>query len=89
MACLFDILLINGEYLRQRPWSERRPRLARLMTRSKGGAICLSEVWDDGAAVLRACAEQNLEGTVSKLRASTYRSGRKDAWIKVKVPGWP
>jgi ATP-dependent DNA ligase len=48
----------------------------------------LSEVWNDGAALLRAAGEQGLEGIVSKYRNAPYRSGHSDAWIKVKVPGW-
>jgi ATP-dependent DNA ligase len=86
---LFDVLLIDGEDLRQKPWSERRRRLARLMVGIQDeDAICLSEVWADGAALLRACGEQKLEGIVSKPRTSTYRSGPTDAWTKTKVRGW-
>lgn len=73
--------------LRRRDEKCRR-QLQLLMARNKAEGLHLSEVWEDGAALLRAAGEQGLEGTVSKHRNASYRSGTSDAWIKVKVPGW-
>jgi len=41
----------------------------------------------DGARLF-AMDEFGLEGVVSKRAASTYRSGRRDEWVKVKCPKW-
>jgi len=56
VAFLFDILEINGADLCGRPWCERRRFLERLMTRERDDAHRLSDVWDDGPALLRAAA---------------------------------
>jgi bifunctional non-homologous end joining protein LigD len=37
-----------------------------------------------GAGLFEACAEHGLEGVVSKLADSPYRSGRSKSWLKVK-----
>jgi len=74
VAWLFDIMVLNGTDIRAKPWKDE--------------AIHLNEVWDDGAALLRAVGEQGMEGIVSKLRAAPYVSGDTDSWIKTKVPGW-
>lgn len=58
------------------------------MSRSTAEVMRLNDVWDDGAMLLRAMAEQDLEGIVSKHRRAPYRSGDTDAWLKTKVPGW-
>ena len=58
------------------------------MARNEADGLHLSETWDDGAALLRAAGEQDLEGIVSKHRNASYRSGPTDAWTKVKVPEW-
>jgi len=88
VVMLFDVMTIGDEDLRPLPWSARRRRLERAVSRGTGGVLMLSEVWDDGAALLRAVAKQGLEGIVSKHRNAPYRSGDTDAWIKVKVAGW-
>ena len=88
VAWLFDIMSSDGKDLRGLPWTDRRRLLERLMARNKNPVLQLSEMWDDGAALLRAVGEQGLEGIVSKYRNAPYRSGHTDAWIKVKAPGW-
>lgn len=85
---IFDILLENGTDLRRLPWSDRRKRLEKLMARNRSPILVLSEVWEDGTALLKAAAEQRIEGIVSKYRNAPYRSGPTDAWQKVKIPGW-
>lgn len=87
-AFLFDILESNGADLRSKAWKDRRVFLERAMARDRSGCLRLSDVYDDGAALLRAAGEYGLEGIVSKHRNAPYRSGHTDAWIKVKVLGW-
>ena len=50
----FDILELDGEDLRRRPWAERRAALARLLRKS-GGGVVLSEHMNgpDGEAMFR------------------------------------
>lgn len=88
LAVVFDLLLLDGIDLRPEPWCRRRMLLRRVMPRKPIEGLHLSDVWDDGAALLRAAADQGLEGIVSKHRHAAYRSGPTDAWVKVKVPGW-
>ena len=38
----------------------------------------------DAAAFFEACADHKLEGIVSKLASSKYRSGRSKTWLKTK-----
>jgi ATP-dependent DNA ligase len=42
------------------------------------------EFTGDAAAFFRACADHQLEGIVSKLASSKYRSGRSKTWLKTK-----
>jgi len=55
------------------------------MSRDQGSAIQFSEEFvGDAAAFCRACAAHELEGIVSKLANSRYRSGRSRTWLKTK-----
>ena len=42
------------------------------------------EFTGDAAAFFQACADHQLEGIVSKLASSKYRSGRSKTWLKTK-----
>lgn len=76
---VFD-LLFAGEPIIELPWEERRRRLEE--TRF-AGPVVLSQVTVDGAALLEAVIELDLEGVVSKRRTSTYRPGRRsEDWRK-------
>ena len=43
----------------------------------------------DGETVFRHACKLGLEGTVSKRKDSTYRSGRSPDWLKMKNPDTP
>src|SRR4029077_11422781 len=84
---IFDVLWLDGHSLLELPYAERRERLA---------ALALDgEAWQTphylpgpGAEVLRASAEQGLEGIVAKRLDSTYQPGARTAsWLKVKNIG--
>ena len=48
--------------------------------------IQFSDEFDgDGDALFKACAEQELEGTVSKHALAPYRSGRSKTWLSVRI----
>jgi bifunctional non-homologous end joining protein LigD len=82
----FDILYLDGFDLRAAPLVERKRVLAGLLTEAGDiGPLHLSDHFDeDGAMIFRKSCEMGLEGIVSKLRDAPYRSGRTEAWIKVK-----
>jgi DNA ligase D-like protein (predicted ligase) len=81
----FDLLHFDGEDLRRKPLLERRARLKDLIGNDVASSLQFSEEFTgDGAAFFRACAEHGLEGVVSKLASSRYRSGRSKTWLKTK-----
>ena len=81
----FDILHLNGEELRDQPLIDRRTELKGLLGRDPTSPLQFSdEFTGDSAAFFRACAKHGLEGVVSKLTTSRYRSGRSKTWLKSK-----
>ena len=60
--------------------------LSGLLAEAKSiGPVIYSDHFEDDAATMFAkSCEMGLEGIVSKLRDAPYRSGRSEAWIKVK-----
>src|SRR5262249_39171835 len=79
----FDLLHLDGKELRDTPLVERRTKLAELVRRTPDSPIQFSEEFvGDAAAFFRACAAHELEGIVSKLATSRYRSGRSKTWLK-------
>src|SRR6185437_5882483 len=81
--CAFDLLHLNGKDLRQRQLLERRTRLEELSP-SEHLFLFSEEFSGDASAFFRACANHQLEGIVSKLGSSKYRSGRSKTWLKTK-----
>ena len=81
----FDILHLDGEDLRDQPLLDRRTKLKGLLGRDRTSPLQFSdEFTGDSAAFFRACAKHGLEGVVSKLASSRYRSGRSKTWLKSK-----
>ena len=84
---VFDVLEVEGEPLIDLPLTERRERLASLLDR-RNRTVKLSDVFDDGEALLEAAREQGLEGIVSKKADSRYTPGRRSReWLKLKTQG--
>src|SRR6185369_10782273 len=81
--CAFDLLHLNGKDLRDHPLLERRAKLKELVP-SEPPFLFSEEFTGDAAAVFQACADHQLEGIVSKLASSKYRSGRNKTWLKTK-----
>jgi bifunctional non-homologous end joining protein LigD len=81
----FDMLHLDGEDLRDQSLLDRRTQLKELVGRDRTSPLQFSdEFTGDSAAFFRACAEHGLEGLVSKLASSRYRSGRSKTWLKSK-----
>jgi bifunctional non-homologous end joining protein LigD len=85
----FDLLELNGEDYRPLPFSKRKLRLARLLSRAGAGLAFNEHIEADGASVFRYACKMGLEGVVSKRLDKPYRSGRSGDWIKTKNPDSP
>ncbi|MGE0290511.1 MAG: non-homologous end-joining DNA ligase [Bradyrhizobium sp.] len=82
----FDLLHLDGADLRDLPLLERKQHLRRLLGRRKLKRAVYSEHMEgDGREVFQAAAAMGLEGIVSKLADSRYRSGPSRSWLKVKA----
>ena len=82
---IFDLLWLDGHALMALPYRERRERLDALALRGPSWQTP-EYALGNGAGLLRASAEQHLEGIVAKRLDSTYQPGaRSAAWIKVKT----
>jgi DNA ligase D-like protein (predicted ligase) len=85
ILCAFDLLHLDGKDLRQQPLWDRRAELHYLLGVDPESRIQFSEEFvGSGAAFFKACADNNLEGIVSKLTIAPYRSGRTKTWLKTK-----
>ena len=83
ILCAFDLLHLNGADIRDRSLLERRAKLKELLP-NEHPFLFSEEFTGDAAAFFRACADHQLEGIVSKLASSKYRSGRSKTWLKTK-----
>lgn len=82
---VFDLLHLDGYDLRGATLLERKAALASLFGDETGDRLRFSAHFEDsGAVVLSHACRLGLEGVVSKLRDSPYRSGRAKSWIKAK-----
>ena len=81
----FDLLHLDGKDLRQQTLRERRASLKHLVGADDQSHIQFSDEFDgDGHTLFKACADQELEGIVSKHALAPYRSGRSKTWLKTK-----
>jgi DNA ligase-1 len=87
---LYDVLILDGEDLRERPWTERRARLEALMPRLPADRFDLSAVVDadhfEQLGEIRAgTRDEAIEGLMLKRRDSPYIAGRRAGlWYKWK-----
>jgi DNA ligase D-like protein (predicted ligase) len=85
--CLFDLLILAGEDLRNQPLEVRRKLLQRRVMSQLAESIRFSQTIEACAAdLVRAVREQGLEGVIAKRRESLYQAGKRSgAWIKMRV----
>jgi bifunctional non-homologous end joining protein LigD len=82
---VFDLLELEGEPLLERPWRERRARLAEVIE-PDDPVVRISGDFPDGRALLEAARTQGLEGIIAKRVEAPYRPGaRSRDWVKVKA----
>ena len=82
----FDALMIAGEDLRTRPWTERDAALRDLLSDAAAPLTVIACV-PVSADVHQTLIEQGFEGSVLKRADSPYRSGRRSrSWVKIRGP---
>src|SRR5258708_27546017 len=83
----FDVLFVDGVDLRPRALVERKAELHRLLAAASGPISYVEHFTTPGDAVLRSACKMALEGGVSKLLDSPYRSVPSPPWQKTNSPG--
>jgi bifunctional non-homologous end joining protein LigD len=84
---VFDVLEVDGEPIVDRPLSERRERLRKLLD-GRNRTVQFSEAFDDGPALYKAAQQQRLEGIMGKRLDSPYQPGKRSRdWLKFKTHG--
>ncbi|HET6171133.1 MAG TPA: DNA ligase D [Gaiellales bacterium] len=82
---VFDLLELDGRPVIAEPWSRRRELLSELIVPG-APIVVLSQVYDDGKALLSAARRRGLEGIMAKRVRAPYRPGRRsDDWRKIKL----
>ncbi|MDX6620914.1 MAG: bifunctional non-ous end joining protein LigD [Gaiellales bacterium] len=82
---IFDLLELDGEPVTREPWTRRRELLEDLVLPG-AASIVLSQVYEDGEALLDAARRRGLEGVMAKRAGSLYKPGRRsDDWRKIKL----
>src|SRR5215475_886232 len=72
--------------MRNRPFLDRKTALARLLRNTEAGILFNEHIAEDGPVVFAHACQLGAEGIVSKKVDSTYRSGPRRVWIKVRNP---
>ena len=81
---LFDLLSFEGFDLRDLPLVERKELLATLLPKVGPLRYC-DHVAEQGRELYEQVRSIGLEGIMAKRADSTYRSGRHESWLKVRV----
>jgi len=87
---LYDVLILDGEDLRELPWQERRARLEALMPQLPADRFDLSALIDAASfeqlqEIRAAARDEAIEGLMLKRRDAPYIAGRRAGlWYKWK-----
>lgn len=85
-ACFiaYDIVYVGDEQIADRPLTERKNILSKLIKETP--SLAISRVFEkSGIALYNAAEQQNLEGIVAKRKDSKYYFGKRSKdWIKIK-----
>jgi bifunctional non-homologous end joining protein LigD len=89
---VFDLMVTDGEDLREQSLAKRKARLKDLLSAALPGRKpsvirYVGHLETPGDAVLRSACRMSLEGIISKQLDSPYRSGRSETWTKSKCRG--
>ncbi len=82
----FDLVFAGDEDLRELELTERKDRLAALLSDAGNDPLVrfVEHFETGGDAVLKSACRLSLEGIVSKQAKAPYQSGRSDTWAKSK-----
>ncbi|MGX4803187.1 non-homologous end-joining DNA ligase [Bradyrhizobium guangdongense] len=76
----FDLLYLNGRDIRREPLGQRKAALKKIIVDTD---VQFSESFEiEGRDMFAHACKVGLEGVVSKVRDSTYASGRGNNWVK-------
>jgi bifunctional non-homologous end joining protein LigD len=89
VALAFDLLALDGDDLRKKPFSDRKAVLRKVLRRTRRGIQYVEHSEGDGGEMFKAVCKLGLEGIVSKKLDAPYRSGPSKTWIKIKNPEAP
>ena len=82
---LFDILWLDGEDLRRRPYEERRKLLQKTFAKPPA-SISVAQTLDmSGEEALALAAKGGWEGVIAKRKGSIYETRRSKEWLKIKA----
>ncbi len=87
---LYDVLILDGEDLRELPWTERRAQLEALMPRLPAdrfdiSAVVEAEHFEHLGEIRAGARDEAIEGLMLKRRDSAYVAGRRTGlWYKWK-----
>jgi bifunctional non-homologous end joining protein LigD len=83
---VFDLLYLKGNNLTQKPLTERKRLLKRILPKSDTGRVRYTEhIVGDSEGLFRELEKRKLEGMVAKRADSLYVGGRTRAWLKIKT----
>src|SRR5690606_11898697 len=80
--CVFDLLWLDGNDLREQPLTARKELLEMLV--KKDDRFLYSKSLADGKALYQQMVNDNMEGVIAKRKDSKYVEGeRGDSWLKI------
>lgn len=82
---LFDVLWLDGEDMRKKPYTERRAALEKLLKKRPAGVEISQRLEMPGIDALREVARDGWEGIIGKRLTSIYEGRRSKEWVKVKA----
>jgi bifunctional non-homologous end joining protein LigD len=83
--CIFDLMFLDGEDLRDWTLVERKERLRRLLPKHPLLSLSAHRA-QHGSKFFKQALEQGLEGIMAKRKSSKYLSGaRTSDWLKIKT----
>lgn len=82
----FDLLMLDGADLRDRPLRERKRLLASIAPRVDGRVRLVEGIVGTGIDFFRVACDHDLEGIVAKWQGGTYQPGPRTSWLKIRNP---
>jgi bifunctional non-homologous end joining protein LigD len=80
LYAVFDLLWLDGEDLSNRPLTERKARLQKLLPKNHHALLYVQHFESPGAKVLKQVCAMDLEGIVAKKKSAPYGGS---SWVKI------